>query len=821
LLLLSGMQLSSLYGQTSGKQKNTSGVRSTQTQDRETSTFRRVRQKDEVSQADRGQMDKIREQYRARGLSDEEIDRQLERLGLAETDSLGVEKGAFEMLEGDQAKSRLDSLRLELIRLQEEELVRRSELEGEIESLEMELGVEEDLDEEEPMPHFGHDFFTYRAQMYDAGAFGTVSSSYVVGPGDELFFQMWGDTQDEYTMLVDRDGAIYLDQVGKVLVNGLTLEELRRRVARRLSAVYSGISVDGRDGTSFFDLSLGKLRTIRVEVVGAVQSPGAYFIPGLSTVVTALQFADGPQPEGSLRNITVTRQGQIIGAVDLYGFLLSGIKSAAFDLQDGDVVVVSTVEKEVVVNGAVRREPMIYELVADETLETVIDLAGGLQSRAHAGGIQIWRYVSTMPTGIAMADREFIEVNYQDAASRQTVIRDGDSLYVAPLMEDALNYVYIEGEVHRPGMKAFYPGMSLRDLIQKGENVKEDAFLDRALLFRLDDETNRSMIALDLNAYLPEDGNANLILEKRDSLHVYSASAFTEIPIVTIYGEVREEGEYEYYEEMTITDLVFQAGGLKEDAFVLTAEISRLRGDVTETVQTLLDTFYVPLQQDYTVTDDAAFQLQKYDNVFIRQDPNWELQRNVTITGEIQFPGTYSLENRETQLLTLIERAGGFTTRANPQAIEFIRLNNQVGRVPIFFDRARAIPDGNDNLVLMDLDQIHVPEISHTVRVEGEVGFPTSVLYQEGAGLDYYITNAGGFTEMSDDDRIKIILVSGQLVRPRRFWFDSEITPGSHIIVPKKLPQQPVSMIEVMSSSVQILSGLVTTIFILTQTFGK
>jgi len=780
--------------------------------------FRRVRQT-RVGESERaGSRDRIRNALRARGMSDEEIERQLERLGLVEAtpDSLMFEEGALIL---EPTRTRLDSLRLALLHMQEEELLKRQEMETEISILEQELGVEEEEAELVPLSHFGHDFFEYRPQVYDAISFGRVSPAYILGPDDELFFQMWGDTRDEYTLRVDRNGAIYLDQVGRVYVNGLTLDDLRKRLAVTLKKVHSGISLDGRGGTTFFDISLGKLRTIRVDVVGAVKNPGPYYIPGMSSVVTALQFADGLRPEGSLRTVKIIRDNQEIVTIDMYEFLIDGIKPREFYLQDGDVVVVPPVTKEIVVTGALRREPQIYELVADETLEDVVTLAGGLSPRAHAGGIQIWRYVATNTGAGTISDREILQVNFHDPASRLTVLRDGDSLHVAPLVEDARNYVYIEGRVRRPGLKALYEGMTLRDLIRRAEGVEEDAYLERAQLFRVVNDTTRVLISLDLQEYLNPDRDIDLPLQKRDSIHVYSMSTFVETPIVTIYGEVREIGEYEYYIGMTVTDLVFQAGGLREEAYTKTAEISRLRTAITARSIALLDTFFVPLQSGYRVNDYMGFQLQPYDNVFIRRNPDWELQRNVEISGEVRFPGTYSLESREVRLLSLIERTGGFTDRAQPEAIEFVRTQENIGRIPIYIDKAIGDPTGVDNLILFDGDQIHVPELRHIVRVEGEVGFPTSVLYQKGRGVGYYITNAGGYTEDSDTGRIKIILASGQIARPRKFWFDTDITPGSSIIVPRKADREPVNVTEVVASGVQIISGLVTTIFILTRTF--
>jgi protein involved in polysaccharide export with SLBB domain len=367
--------------------------------------------------------------------------------------------------------------------------------------------------------------------------------------------------------------------------------------------------------------------------------------------------------------------------------------------------------------------------------------------------------------------------------------------------------------VLRPGVYQWRPGMRISDLVAEAGGLQPDAYLERAQIFRTSPELVRSMQSVNLGRALAGDVGQNLELAERDSLAIASVWDIRDRHTVTIAGLVRKPGVFEYLEGMTVMDLIFRAGGLRESAYKMEAEVSRVDSTTIMTTKAAA-IFRVPISGDYTIgSADPAFRLEKFDQVFVREIPDWELQRNVTITGEVVYPGTYSLQKKEERLSSVLQRAGGLKPTAYPRAATFTRKKGNAGRLAVDIEDVAKRHKRYD-LILEEGDQIHIPNEPRTVKVVGEVGFPASVLYEKGRSLGYYVDQAGGYTEKSDKKRVKVIQPNGKVKASRKMWWDPAPEPGALVVVPLKPPSEKKETLKDIATIMGIISAAATTIFL-------
>jgi protein involved in polysaccharide export with SLBB domain len=668
---------------------------------------------------------------------------------------------------------------------------------------------------ESPILPFGYEIFGYLPATFEPLSAGPVDPDYPIGPGDEVIVQVWGDNQFTHAAVVSREATISVPDIGQVVLNGLTLGQAKRLITDRLGAVYSGIRA--RRPTTFVDVTLGKLRTIQVFILGDVIRPGGYTISSVATVLNALYNAGGPTPRGSMRDIRIIRHNQVYQHADLYGYILTGSKAGDVRLQSGDVVFVPPIGKQAAVVGEVHR-PAIYELAPGEGLQELLRLCGGVLTTAVVDHALIDRVVSFADRdSLAGQDRVVVDVPLRSVladAGRDSEVRDRDILQIYRIGDTRKNTVEITGKsVIHPGVFQWRPGMHIADLLKDAGGLDADAYTDRAQIFRTNKDGGRTMRSFNVNKAMANQGDDNLALQELDSIAVTSVWDIRDRHTVAINGSVRKPGTYEYLDGMTVMDLIFRAGGLKESAYKMLAEVARVDSSTIATTKAA-EVHRVAISGDYAVhSADSTFALQENDQVFVRETPDWELQRNVMITGEVVYPGTYALNNTNEKLSSLLKRAGGVKPTAYPPAATFTRRKGDAGRLAVDVESVVKGKKKND-VVLEEGDAIYIPRQPRTVKVAGEVGFPASVLYERGKTLGFYVDQAGGYTDASDKGRVKVIQPNGRVSSVRKMWWDPVPDPGALVIVPKKPAEQHKETLKDMATIMGIVSGAVTTIFL-------
>jgi len=670
---------------------------------------------------------------------------------------------------------------------------------------------------------FGLDVFRSGTSRFEPTLSGAVDANYRLGPGDNLVLILTGDVEAAYELPVTREGFIVIPQVGQMNVANLTLGELETVLFSRLGNVYSGVR-RGAGATTRFSISVASLRTNQVFVLGDVQQPGSYMVSSAGTAISALYAAGGPTANGTMRNILIRRGDDLVGSFDLYDYLLRGDASKDARLQTGDIIFVPPRGLRVRVVGEVIR-PATYELKERETLADLVRAAGGFQPEASRRRVQIQRIVPPEQRTADGRDRVTIDIESDqgsNGAALAVPLQAGDVVRVFAVAERVRNTVVVEGNVWSPGPQGLRPGMTIADAIQLAGGPKPDVYVGQVLVDRVRADGGREQLRAVMRDSLGGIINDFPLLED-DVVRVFSLTDFRTDRYVTIGGAVRRGGRFPYRRGMTMRDVVLLAGGLVESAYLKEAEIARLPADRSGTVTATM--IRVPLDSTYVFERKPGeeylgapglpaapngapeVELEPYDNVLIMHQPSWELQRLVTITGEVNFPGTYALKQRDERLSDLIAHAGGLTAEAYPEGTVFIRKEGDVGRVAIDVPNAIRRRDAPDNMLLMDGDEIAIPRRSHVVTVRGAVNAPTVVAYVAGRDLDYYISQAGGSTRNADNKRTFVTQPNGK--RETRTWGrNPKPMPGSLVEVPVLDPAYRTNWLQTIATITPILASL-------------
>ncbi len=662
---------------------------------------------------------------------------------------------------------------------------------------------------------FGFEIFHWSPTTFEPLSYGPVDAEYPLGPGDELALTLWGDDQAALTLPVNREGAVTLPDVGQVSVQGLTLEEARARLRGSLARVYSGLKPAGQRSTTFVSLSLGKLRTIQVFMLGQVTRPGSYSLSSVARVLNALYAAGGPTREGSLRDVRVLRGGHVMNRVDLYDVILGGDPGRVARLENGDVVFVPPAQRRVTVQGPVRRAG-IYELRAGEQLRALLALAGGPQPEAELAHAQIdritppaWRdslpgqgrVTIDLALGAVLAD-----------STRDVPMLDSDVLALFPVPDRHGNLVLITGRgIARPGRYEYRPGMRAADLIAAAGGVTTDAYLENAQVTRTLPDSSRVSLRFAPARALRGEAADNLELRPLDDVSIRSVWDLKERQVVTVHGNVRTPGTFELLDGMTLADVLQRAGGLTDDADPQRAEIARVAaGKVAATGVVLAETLQVPLQRDLATAQVArATRLLPFDAVFIRRDPHYSEPTFVTLEGEVRFPGAYALMRRDERVSDVVHRAGGFTEFAYARGATFVRQDHQT----LAIDLARSLshPHDSRDLVVQAGDVLRVPRFSPTVAIEGAVFTPVTALYREGAHTGYYVTQASGFRRDADRHNLVVISPNGHVQH------HGAPEPGSRIVVPAKPDSEQHDHLKDFATMMSVIASMATTIYLVHQ----
>jgi len=668
-----------------------------------------------------------------------------------------------------------------------------------------------------PVLPFGYEIFGYLPSTFEPLATGPVDPDYPIGPGDEVIIQVWGDNEFTHAATVSREATISVPDVGQIVLNGLTRTEAKHLITERLGAVYSGIRA--HRPTTFVDVTLGKLRTIQIFILGDIVRPGGYTISSVSTVLNALYSAGGPTARGSMRDVRIIRHNDVWKHVDLYSYILSGSKAEDVRLESGDVVFIPPIGKVAAILGEVHRSA-IYELRDGEGFRDLLRLAGGVQSTAVVGRALVDRVVPfAQRDSLRGEDRVAVDFPLREILADSTKnppLGDHDIVQVFRIGETRRNTISIAGTaVVRPGMYELRPGMRVSDLVNDAGGLKPDAYLDRATLVRTADDGSRSITRFNLQEAMEHQPEDDLELQKLDELAVRSIWDIQERHTVSISGSVREPGEYEYLAGMTIMDLIFRAGGLTESAYKQEAEVSRV-DSTTIAARRAAEVYRVPISANYGVhSPDHTFPLQQRDQVFVREIPDWHIQRNVVLTGEVMYPGTYTLNAKDERLSSVLTRAGGLTLTGYPRAAVFVRRKGGTGRLAVDIEDVAKRHRKRYDIVLEDGDSLNIPREPKTVKVVGEVGFPVSVLYERGKSLGFYIDQAGGYTDNSDKGRVKIVQPNGRVNPVKKFWWDPMPEAGALVVVPHKPPEEHKETLKDVATIVSIVTGAVTSLFVI------
>jgi polysaccharide export outer membrane protein len=607
--------------------------------------------------------------------------------------------------------------------------------------------------------------------------------NYVVGPDDEIKIDISGASTGDFQLKVSPDGTVKLPDLAPVFVSGLTIEQAEQRIIDRLrKGGYQGLGTAG-SGTSA-NVTLTNIRSIRVTLVGEVVRPGTYTISSLGSAFNALYLAGGPNPEtGSFRKISVIRGNRVVRTIDLYDYILRADQRDNIQLRDQDVIRVADYETHVDLTGRVRR-PAIFEVLPGETLKTVLGFAGGFADDAYRASITLRRNTSR--------ERKILTITEEQLGA--FIPQGGDKYEVGKILERYENRIQIAGAVMRPGDYSLEPGLeTVRQLINRADGLRKDAFTNRASITRERPDMDKENLSFDLGKLMRGE-IADIPLLRQDSLTVLSIKSLREKYYVIIEGAVNHPDTIEYIANMSVADLVAQAGGFQEGAKPNLVEVARrIRQDSAGIRATKLEIYRFSIDRNLQMspleagaTGSTEFRVQPFDIVYIRTSPNYEAQQQVYVYGEIMQPGNYSIFSREERISDLIKRAGGLKPQAYILGAQFKRRGILIGN-----DLSQILIDSGveENLLLRDQDTLYIPKRPEVVGVEGAVLNSSAVSYKADYKFDDYISEAGGTTDNARKSKSYIVYPNGRKARTHRllfFSFRPKVYPGSTVVVPFK-----------------------------------
>lgn len=691
---------------------------------------------------------------------------------------------------------------------------------------------------------FGRNLFNNELLTFESAANIPTPADYVLGAGDQVIIDIWGASQQSIDGEISPDGYVVIEGVGPLKLAGLTVAEANNYVKESLGESFNGSSIT---------LSVGTTRSVKVEIVGDVVTPGSYTLSAFSTLFNALYMAGGISEVGTLRDIKVFRNAKQVARIDVYDYIINGNNAGNIRLQDNDLVIVGPYDAIVNIQGKVKR-PMKYEMKGDETLKNLLSYTGGLTGDAFDKNIRV----------IRKSGREYSvhTVAKGDFASFRLV--DGDSIYVDSIIPRFSNMVEIKGAVFHPGM--YEKGASINtvhDLVEAADGLREDAFTARAVMHRRKDDRRLEVLAIDIEGIMS--GRVpDVELRREDVLYIPSLLDMRGEETLKISGEVNYPGEYEYAENTTLEDFVLQAGGLTNEASLVKVDVYRRIYDAsaTEESDTITACFSFALKDGFVVDGEPGFALEPFDEVHVRKSPVNSLTKSVTVDGAVNFAGDYAMYSRSYRLSDLVEAAGGLSESAYPAGARLYRLMTEEERaqresvmrlsqiqmyeeslrsgseynisladslmnlklelgdvypVAINLEKAVKEPDSNENIVLREGDQLVVPQYTSTVKISGEVRYPITINYKKGEKLSYYIKHAGGYTDRAKKGDVYAIYMNGGVSEVSKYS-SKDIKPGCEIVVPTKNASKKLTTAEVLaisSSTASIATMIVTLVNLL------
>lgn len=701
--------------------------------------------------------------------------------------------------------------------------------------------------------------------------------TYILGPGDMVFVDIYGQSEKYYEATVNPDGFVLLDNIGPVSVSGKTIEEATGIIKSRVSRFYPGLS--GANPNTFIQVTLGNVRTIKVHILGEVRLPGTFTLSAFSTVFNALYAAGGPNDNGTMRAIKVVRNNHPIAEIDVYDLLINGTANLDLQLQDQDVILVAPFLARATVSGEVKR-PLTFELKPEDTLEDLLDYAGGFTDLAFKDRISISRITGNQRSVSDVYAGQF----------GVFLLKGGDEIQVGKILNRFSNRVQIKGAIFRPGTFALEDGLTLGKLIQKAEGLKGDAYTQRASILRTNPDLSTSVLEVNLKDILAG-SQADITLQREDVIRISSIYDIQNERYVQVLGEVRRPGTYPFAQGMTPEELILMAGGFQESANTQDVEIARRLED--SDLGTLADLIQVKINPTLSLSE-ASPELQPFDQVIVRKRASFTMQRLVTVEGQVNSPGIFAIQSSGERISDLLKRAGGLNPFAYAKGATLIRRteffntesekirrqrnlealriqlmadpNNSEAQeellqrlfrdlpkentsandsllaqakkesldqiasetpgfdvkireneaVAINLEKILANPGSQEDLILEEGDILNIPKVLQTVRMRGDVVYPTTLRHEQGRGLKYYINGAGGFDRRANRRQTYVVYANGAVKRTKGFMgiraFPA-VEPGAEVIVPTKGPKIPLRLGDV----VGVTTGLATLALVLSQ----
>ncbi|MDA9555486.1 SLBB domain-containing protein [Pelobium sp.] len=676
---------------------------------------------------------------------------------------------------------------------------------------------------------FGKELFANASTTFEPNLRLATPLNYVIGTADQLLIDLYGYSEASYQLTVSPEGTINIPYAGIIQVGGLTVESATARIKSKLTTIYSGLST----GNTKLSLAIGNIRSIKVILTGEVMKPGTYTLPSLATLFNALYSSGGPTENGSFRNIEVIRNGRKIATLDVYDFLLKGDLKNNIRLQDQDIIRVPVYLKRVEIVGEIKR-PAIFEMKDKEDLNTLLNFAGGFTEKAYQARIKVLKNTPT--------ERKINDIT---ADKFNTYIpQSGDKYFVNEILDRFENRVRIEGSVFRPGEYELEPGLTVKKLIQRAEGVKEDAFLNRAYITRLTADLNTELVSFDVKKLLSGEVE-DIPLKREDVVSVSSIFDLREEYNVQINGEVRYPGAFPFAENLSLEELIIKAGGFKEAATPQRIEISRRvkNSDITSASAKTAEVFQIDVNKNLSLAA-SKFILEPFDIITVRSSPNYQVQKQIRIEGEVLYPGYYAITRKDERISDIIKRAGGLTALAYTDGASLKRAGNFESQLEKEKEQQKLLqfkkiqkdskdssattlenvasrnnfvginlteilekPKTRKDLFLEDGDIINVPKELQTVKVSGEVLSPNTVIYNRAKSFKQYIINAGGFAQNAYKGRSYIIYANGAVRSTKKFLFFNNypiVKTGAEIFVPKQEEKRKLTAAEI----VGITSGL-------------
>ena len=819
-------------------------------------------------------------------LSDDQIEELVKRAqdaGLSSTDFLmmaqmrGMPSGEVEKL-----RSRIEGLSVGSSKSRSTNASKRSAREQiDLNDITQGLMETQELMEEEEADSllFGSKLFFQknRKLSFEPSLNQATPKNYILGPGDLIYVDIYGQSEKYYEATVNPEGSILLDNIGLIAVSGKTIEAAEGIIKNRVASFYTGLS--GANPQTFLQVTLGNVKTIKVHILNEVRLPGTFTLSAFSTVFNALYAAGGPSDNGTLRAIQLIRKNKKIAEIDVYDLLMNGTANLDVQLQDQDVILVNPYLARVNVIGEVKR-PLIFEVTPEDTLDDLIRYAGGFTDLAFKDRISISRITGN-------------QRSISDVFGNQLglfTLKGGDEIAVGRVLDRFSNRIQIKGAVFRPGTFALTEGLTLTQLIKNADGLKGDAYTQRASILRTKGDLSSEVLEVNLQAVL-EGRQTDVVLQREDVIRISSIYDVQNERYIQILGEVKRPGTYPYAAGMTPEELILTAGGLQESANLKDIEIARRLEDSDS--GTLSDIITTSINPDLSFNPNAI-SLEPFDQVIVRKRANFTMQRLVSVEGQVNSPGIFAIQTSVDRISDLVKRAGGVNQFAYTKGATLIRKteffnteSEQVRRqknlealrvllkddpnnaeaqeellkrlfrdlpkekveekdsiandakresldqiasetpgvavkiketeaVAINLEKILANPGSEADLVLEEGDILNVPKLLQTVRMRGDVVYPTTLRHELGRGFTYYINGAGGFDRRANRKQTYVVYANGAVKRTKGFLGIRSypaIEPGAEVIVPSKGPKTPFRVGEL----VGITTGLATLALVLSQ----